>query len=98
MAVMAREILGKVFKSYSQAASRDDVYRTGLEMGRLAASAVPPLLNRLGLPLTLDLLRHRVLDFQAFGWAEVRSVRVDDALHGEVELINTLSLCRGRAK
>ncbi len=89
MTVMAKEVIGGAFRSFAQAAGHEEVLRTGEQMGRLAASAVPPLLERLGLPLTKDLLQQRMMDFQVFGWASVRNVSLNDALQGEIELTGT---------
>ncbi len=89
MVVMAKEVIGGAFRSFAQVAGHEEVLRTGERMGRLAASAVPPLLERLGLPLTKDLLQQRIMDFQVFGWATVRNVSLNDALQGEIELSST---------
>jgi predicted hydrocarbon binding protein len=89
MVVIVREVLGGAFKHFSQAAGHEAVYRAGVDMGSLAASAVPPLLERLKRPLTLELLRRRLLDFQVFGWAVVTRVTLEDSLHGELELDQT---------
>lgn len=89
MIVMAKEVIGGTFRNFSQTAGHEEVLRTGEQMGRLAASAVPPLLEQLGLPLTKDLLQQRVMDFQVFGWATVRNVTLNDALQGEIELTGT---------
>jgi predicted hydrocarbon binding protein len=97
--VMAREVLGGVFKSFAGKVETESIYQTGVEMGRLAGSAVPPLLERLGRPLTLDLLRERLLDFQVFGWAEqVRRVAVQESLHGEIELEKTFEAAPWQGK
>jgi predicted hydrocarbon binding protein len=99
MVVMAREVLGGVFKSFADKVEKESIYQTGIEMGRLAASAVPPLLEHLGRPLTLDLLRERLLDFQVFGWAEqVRRVAVQESLHGEIELEKTFEAAPWQGK
>jgi predicted hydrocarbon binding protein len=89
MIVMAKEVIGGAFRSFAQAAGHEEVLRTGERMGRLAASAVPPLLVRLGVPLTKELVQQRVMDFQVFGWAAVRNVSLNDALQGEIELNGT---------
>ncbi len=89
MVIMGKEVIGGAFRSFAQAAGQEEVLRTGERMGRLAASAVPPLLERLGLPLTKDLLKQRIMDFQVFGWAAVRNVSLNDALQGEIELSGT---------
>lgn len=99
MVVMAREVLGGVFKSVAGKVDREIIYQTGVEMGRLAASGVPPLLERLGRPLTLDLLRQRLLDFQVFGWAErVRQVTLEESLHGAIELDKTFEAAPWQGK
>ena len=99
MVVMAREVLGGVFKSVAGKVDREIIYQTGVEMGRLAASGVPPLLERLERPLTLDLLRQRLLDFQVFGWAErVRMVSVQESLHGVIELDKTFEAAPWQGK
>ncbi|MGI8915057.1 MAG: hypothetical protein ACR2JY_14945, partial [Chloroflexota bacterium] len=99
MVVMARAVLGGVFKSFAGKVNRDVIYQTGVEMGKLAASGVPPLLERLERPLTLDLLRQRLLDFQVFGWAEqVRRVSVQESLHGEIELDKTFEAAPWQGK
>lgn len=89
MVVMAKEVIGGAFQHFYQACPPNTVYETGLQMGKLAAVAVPPLLDRLGLPLTLDLLRRRLLDFQVFGWAEVRRIDLTESLQGVLELSQT---------
>jgi hypothetical protein len=89
MVVMAKEVMGGAFKSLSQAVGHEVVYSAGIEMGKVAASAVPVLLEHLGIELTVDLLRARLMDFQVFGWAEVRGVVLDDSLHGVVDLFGT---------
>lgn len=86
MAVIAKEVLGGAFQHLVQAGQPGAVYEAGRKMGRQAASAVPPLLEQLGLPLTLDLLQRRITDFQVFGWAEVRHVEVTEDLAGTLEL------------
>jgi len=86
MVVLAREVLGGAFRRFSETAGHDAVYQAGVAMGQRAASAVPPLLERLGLALTLDLLRQRLMDFQVFGWAEVRQVNIGESLQGAIEL------------
>lgn len=89
MTVMSKEVIGGAFKSFTQASSHETVLNTGEQMGRLAASAVPPLLEQLGLPLTKDLVQQRVMDFQVFGWATVRNVTLNDNFQGQVELSGT---------
>jgi predicted hydrocarbon binding protein len=41
------------------------------------------------MPLTLHLLRRRVVDLQVFGWAEVRKVDVAESLEGVLDLSQT---------
>jgi predicted hydrocarbon binding protein len=89
MVVLAREVLGGAFRHFSEHAGHEAVLQAGLAMGRLAASAVQPLIERLGLALTPDLLRRRVLDLQVFGWAKVQQVSVSDSLQGTLELSHT---------
>ena len=89
MIVMAKEVIGGAFKSFTEAAGHETVLNTGEQMGRLATSAVPPLLEQLGLPLTKELLQQRVMDFQVFGWSTVRQVSLNDALQGQIELAGT---------
>lgn len=99
MVAIARKVLGGIFKRFAAKVDRESVYQTGVERGRLAASAVPPLLERLGRPLTLDLLRQRLLDFQVFGWAEqVRPVTVEESLHGAIELEKTFEAAPWQGK
>lgn len=61
----------------------------GHDAGRLAASALPPLLEQLGLAISNDLLARRVCDLQVIGWAEFERASIDDAYHGEVSLTGT---------
>jgi hypothetical protein len=77
------------FRQFSRSDGPRAVHEADLQVGKLAASAVPPLLDRLGVPLTLDLLRRRITDVQVFGRTQVRTVTVAESLNGVLELDKT---------
>jgi len=90
--IFGRSIVGSVVRGIvaGQGAGGESLlHRVGHDAGELAASAVPPLLQRLGVPMSLELLTRRVTDLQAMGWATIRGVRVDGQLHGEATLADT---------
>jgi hypothetical protein len=99
MDVIARAILGGAFQQFSRACGPSAFHAASLQMGRLAASAMPPLLDRVRVLLTLDLLRRRITDSQVFGWAEVRTVPLAETLDGVLELDKTFESAhwQGRA-
>lgn len=65
------------------------LFELGDEAGRVAASALPPLIERLGITVSGDLLTRRMRDLQVMGWAMFERASIDDASHGEVTLVDT---------
>lgn len=62
--------------------------RLGGDAGRLAASALPPLLKQLGITISDDLLARRIRDLQVIGWATFEHASID-AFRREVTLADT---------
>jgi predicted hydrocarbon binding protein len=65
------------------------LHQLGRDAGTLAASALPPLLEKLDLSINVDLLTQRIRDLQVVKWATVRRATVSDELRGEVTLVDT---------
>ncbi|MGI8491507.1 MAG: V4R domain-containing protein [Acidimicrobiales bacterium] len=63
--------------------------RAGLDAGRLAASALPPLIEQLGMTVSDDLLTRRMRDLQVMGWATLERASIEDSSRGEVTLLDT---------
>lgn len=61
----------------------------GQDAGRLAASALPPLIEQLGMTASGDLLARRMRDLQVMGWAMFERASVEDTSQGEVILTDT---------
>lgn len=91
-AIFGRPVIGSltrgVIEDRGEAGERLLAER-GREAGRLAASSLPPLLERLGITITDDLLARRVSDLQVMGWATVERASVEDSARGEVTLVDT---------
>ncbi len=63
--------------------------QAGRDAGGLAASALPPLIEQLGMTVSDDLLARRMRDLQVMGWATCERASVDDASRGEATLLGT---------
>lgn len=56
----------------------------GRDAGGLAASALPPLIEQLGIMVSDDLLTRQMRDLQVMGWATLEQASIEDASRGEV--------------
>jgi predicted hydrocarbon binding protein len=70
----------------------------GRNAGQLAASALPPLLEQLGIELSNDLLARRMSDLQVMGWATVERASIDEQSRGEVTLRDTFESAAWKGK
>lgn len=61
----------------------------GHDAGRLAASALPPLIKQLGMTISDDLLTRRMRDLQVMGWAVFERASIENSARGEVSLADT---------
>lgn len=65
------------------------LFDLGHGAGQLAASALPPLIEQLGITISSDLLVRRMRDLQVMGWAVFGQASIDGDSHGEVTLTDT---------
>jgi predicted hydrocarbon binding protein len=90
--IFGRPIIGSLTRGVIEAngdAGARVLSAAGRNAGRLAASALPPLLEQLGIELSDDLLRRRISDLQVVGWATVERASIDGDSRGEVTLRDT---------
>ncbi|TAK33574.1 MAG: hypothetical protein EPO21_12565 [Chloroflexota bacterium] len=89
--VISRNFIGETYHYLVEALGEQvetALYGAGVDAGRQIAERVPPLLTRLGVPLSTEFVQERVRDLEVFGWAEIVSLQMDDNLAGEALLSN----------
>lgn len=91
-AIFGRPVVGSLTRGILRTQDGDGGHllaESGRDAGRLAASALPPLIEQLGMTVTDDLLCRRMRDLQVMGWATFERASVEDSSRGEVVLLDT---------
>lgn len=90
--IFGRPVIGALARGIIEAqgeAGERLLSRLGGDTGRLAASALPPLIEQLGMTISDDLLTRRIRDLQVMGWATFQHASIEDSSRGEVTLADT---------
>lgn len=90
--IFGRTIIGSLTHGILRAlgeAGEGLLSQLGQDAGVLAASALPPLIQQLGMTISDDLLTRRMRDLQVMGWAAFESASIEDSARGEVSLADT---------
>ncbi|MGH2448223.1 MAG: V4R domain-containing protein [Chloroflexota bacterium] len=90
--IFGRPIIGSLTDGIIKALGEEGeklLHQRGREAGTMAASALPPLLQQLGVSVNVDLLTKRLVDLQVMGWATVDGATVNEDLHGTITLVDT---------
>jgi predicted hydrocarbon binding protein len=89
--IFGRPVIGSLTRGILEKGADGDrlLFELGHDAGRLAASALPPLIEQLGMTVSSDLLARRMRDLQVMGWAVFGQGSIDGESHGEVTLTDT---------
>ncbi|MGH3225385.1 MAG: V4R domain-containing protein [Streptosporangiaceae bacterium] len=91
-AIFGRPIIGGLARGIIEAqgeAGERFLAQLGRDAGHLAASALPPLIEQLGMTISDDLLTRRMRDLQVMGWATFERASIKDSSYGEAVLSDT---------